>query len=85
MQGSAARQTKIAMRDCWRAGLVPLVQMHDELSFSFETEAQGKLAQEIMVNAVKLTVPVKVDMEWGVSWGDSMKAHAFEELAKTQP
>ena len=85
VQGSAARQTKIAMRDCWRAGLVPLVQMHDELSFSFETEAQGKLAQEIMVNAVKLTVPVKVDMEWGVSWGDSMKAHAFEELAKTQP
>jgi hypothetical protein len=37
IQGSAARQMKKAMAMCWRAGYVPMLQMHDELAFSLTT------------------------------------------------
>lgn len=68
IQGGAARQTKLAMRACWREGLVPLIQMHDELGFSVTEKTHG-LAAEIMRNVVKLRVPMQVDAEFGVSWG----------------
>lgn len=80
IQGSAARMTKLAMRECWRAGHVPLLQMHDELAFSHHSERQGVECQEIMVNAVKLTVPVVVDMEWGKSWGTAK--YTFADMVK---
>src|SRR6516164_1950457 len=34
IQGSAARYTKIWMREVWRAGVVPMLQMHDSLDLS---------------------------------------------------
>jgi len=69
IQGSAARQTKLSMRECWRSGLTPLLQMHDELDFSFSDESQAKRAVECMRDTVKLEVPVVVDAEFGPSWG----------------
>lgn len=69
IQGSAARQTKMAMRQCWREGIVPLLQMHDELSSSFSDEGPARRMQEIMIEVVQLEVPVKVDAEFGVNWG----------------
>ena len=33
--GHSARHTKLWMRDCWRAGIVPLLQMHDCLDVRF--------------------------------------------------
>ena len=30
IQGSAAQHTKLWMRACWREGIVPLLQMHDD-------------------------------------------------------
>lgn len=69
VQGSAARQTKMAMRECWRAGVVPLLQMHDELSCSHGTHAEGEQVAEIMRTVVQLRVPVQVDSEYGTSWG----------------
>jgi DNA polymerase I-like protein with 3'-5' exonuclease and polymerase domains len=80
IQGSAARQVKIAMRNCWHEGLVPLIQVHDELGFSLQQQNQALRIQEIMMHAVELTVPMKVDMEFGHSWGDSMKGHKWEEV-----
>ena len=77
VQGSAARQTKMAMRECWRVGLVPLLQMHDELCFSFESDADGRRAQDIMENVVKLRIPMKVDLQYGHTWGQ-----ASEEMDK---
>jgi DNA polymerase I-like protein with 3'-5' exonuclease and polymerase domains len=77
IQGSAARQTKLAMRACWREGLVPLLQMHDELPFSCAREEDGLLAAEIMRDVVKLEVPVAVDLEWGPNWG--MAKHTWED------
>lgn len=73
IQGSAARQTKKAMVDIYQAGYQPLIQMHDELGCSFANEKDGIAVQQFMMNAVKLTVPVYVDLEWGVNWGEAAK------------
>lgn len=69
IQGSAARQTKLAMRECWREGIVPLIQMHDELGFSFSEERTAMRARDIMRDVVKLEVPMAVDAEFGKNWG----------------
>lgn len=71
IQGSAARQTKLAMRECWREGLVPLIQMHDEIDCSFSDRSQADRAHEIMRDVVRLEVPVVVDAEFGRNWGEA--------------
>jgi DNA polymerase I-like protein with 3'-5' exonuclease and polymerase domains len=69
VQGGAARQVKKAMYDCFQEGLIPMLQVHDELCFSHTTEQEGKQVNQIMRDAIKLTVPMKCDSEYGVSWG----------------
>ena len=70
IQGSAADQTKKAMVDVYEElGIVPLIQVHDELDCSVKNEKQGKKIKEIMENCVELVVPSKVDTEIGESWG----------------
>lgn len=76
VQGSAARQTKLAMRACWRAGHLPMLQMHDELVFSHTEERQGQEVAEIMRSVVRLRVPMVVDSEYGRSWGAAKKPWA---------
>lgn len=71
IQGSAAQQTKIAMRNMWREKIVPLIQMHDEFGISCGEERKGQRAAEIMRDAVRLVVPVKVDLEYGRSFGEA--------------
>ena len=71
IQGSAARQTKLCMRECRKEGIPILLQMHDELDFSFSDPAVAKRAQEIMVETVRLEVPVVVDAEFGSTWGNA--------------
>ena len=70
IQGSAADMTKKAMVDLYNEGIVPHIQIHDELDISVESEAQAKKIIEIMENAVTLAVPNKIDYESGNSWGD---------------
>jgi DNA polymerase-1 len=70
IQGSAADQTKRAMVMCHNAGLKMLATVHDELCFSVSSEAEIRRAIEIMENAVELAVPMKVDVEVGLSWGE---------------
>jgi DNA polymerase I-like protein with 3'-5' exonuclease and polymerase domains len=69
VQGGAARQVKKAMLDCWNEGLIPLLQIHDELCFSHTSEEEGKKVNQIMRDAIKLTVPMRCDSEYGISWG----------------
>lgn len=76
IQGSAARQTKAAMRECYRQGFLPLLQMHDEIPFPIERERDGQVVAEIMRNIVKLRVPVRVDEEYGTNWGNASKNYA---------
>lgn len=73
IQGSAARQTKRAMVDCYRAGHLPLLQLHDDLSFSIQERAAAIQIQRLMVDAIKLIIPVKTDMKIGPSWGQVEK------------
>ena len=69
IQGSAADMTKKAMVLLFEEGIVPHIQIHDELCFSIESEEQAKKIKTIMENAIKLEVPNKVDYESGPNWG----------------
>jgi DNA polymerase I-like protein with 3'-5' exonuclease and polymerase domains len=71
IQGSAADMTKLAMLDLWEEGIVPHVQVHDEVDISIEDKAQADKVARIMENCVKLAVPLVVDTELGTSWGDT--------------
>ena len=70
IQGSAADMTKKAMVDLYNEGIVPHIQIHDELDISIQSEEQSNKIIEIMENAVSLEVPNKVDYESGLTWGD---------------
>jgi len=70
IQGSAADMTKKAMLDLYQEGIIPHIQIHDELDISVESEEHAKKIIEIMENAVTLAVPNKVDYESGNNWGE---------------
>ena len=69
IQGSAADMTKISMVNLYKEGIVPHIQIHDELDVSVESPEQAEKIIEIMEQAVKLEVPNKVDYEKGNNWG----------------
>ena len=69
VQGSAADMTKKAMVLLFEQGIIPHIQIHDELCVSIETEEQAEKIKHIMENAIKLEVPNKVDYESGLNWG----------------
>jgi DNA polymerase-1 len=48
-----------------------LIQVHDELCNTVPDRKIAYDIAEIMRNAVKLRVPVKVDVGFGDNWGDS--------------
>jgi DNA polymerase I-like protein with 3'-5' exonuclease and polymerase domains len=62
--------TKKAMLDLYQEGIIPHIQIHDELDLSIESQEQAKKIIEIMENAVTLAVPNKVDYESGRTWGE---------------
>ena len=70
IQGSAADMTKQAMVNLREAGIIPMIQVHDELNISFKNEKQADEIKEIMEQAIPLKVPNKVDFEDGECWGD---------------
>ena len=77
VQGSAADMIKIAMlkvqnrlRDDKRPSKL-LLQVHDELVFETPrdaVEAEAAIVREEMQNAMKLKVPIKVEVGWGKNW-----------------
>jgi DNA polymerase I-like protein with 3'-5' exonuclease and polymerase domains len=69
IQGSAARQTKMAMRACAQAGIQPVLQVHDELCFSVGNKNMAAQISELMCGAAPLVVPMQVDVKLGPSWG----------------
>jgi DNA polymerase I-like protein with 3'-5' exonuclease and polymerase domains len=72
IQGSAADQVKIAMVNCYKAGHIPMLQIHDELCFNIESESDEKNIINVMENSVELEVPNKVDVSIGDTWGEAM-------------
>ena len=69
IQGSAADMTKLSIIALSENGIVPHIQIHDELDVSVEHSEQAKQIVEIMESAIKLEIPNKVDYECGNSWG----------------
>tara|TARA_R110001592_G_scaffold5223_5_gene28820 strand:- start:212 stop:1402 length:1191 start_codon:yes stop_codon:yes gene_type:complete len=69
IQGSAADMTKKAMLELHKEGIIPHIQVHDELDISVQDEQQAKLIKSVMEDAVSLEVPNKVDYESGPNWG----------------
>lgn len=74
IQGSSADMIKQAMVDLWRAGARLLVTVHDEVGLSCRTVEQARECEHIMINCVKLHVPVAADLEIGPNWGTVKKA-----------
>jgi DNA polymerase I-like protein with 3'-5' exonuclease and polymerase domains len=71
IQGSSADQTKKAMVECYKEGLLPLLTVHDELCFSVNSREQADKIVEIMKTCVHgLAVPFDVDSEIGENWGE---------------
>ena len=70
IQGSAADMTKLAMLGLWEEGIVPHLQVHDEVDISVENTEQADKIVQIMEHCVELAVPLLVDKELGKSWGE---------------
>ena len=71
IQGSAADMTKLAMLGLWEQGIVPHLQVHDEVDVSVVDQEQALLISKTMQDCVKLAVPLLVDVELGKSWGET--------------
>ena len=74
IQGSAADRTKAAMVALADEGILPMIQVHDELDISVDSEAQAKKITEIMQDCVQLKVPSIVDAEFGPNWGEAKQS-----------
>ena len=62
--------TKQSMLALYQEGIIPHVQIHDELDISVPSVQESERIIRIMEEAVRLEVPNKVDYEKGESWGD---------------
>lgn len=83
IQGSAADQTKKAMVDLYANGILPMVQIHDELAVSIRSPEMAQQVIEIMQNCVDLSVPSVVDVELGPSWGEATHSLGEDGLWET--
>ena len=70
IQGSAADMTKKAMVLLYEEGILPHIQIHDELCVSIDNQDQALKIKDIMEKAIKLEIPNKVDYESGPNWGN---------------
>ena len=80
IQGTAADILKKAMVDIYaemnKRNLKSkmLLQVHDELVFNVvneELEEVKELVRDLMENAYKLSVPLKVEIEYGADWSEA--------------
>ncbi|PIX27478.1 MAG: DNA polymerase I, partial [Chloroflexi bacterium CG_4_8_14_3_um_filter_45_15] len=79
VQGTSADIIKVAMINLYREmkkrsfKSKMLLQIHDELLFEVpqeETEDMKSLVAKIMPEAIKLGVPLKIDVKIGKNWGE---------------
>ena len=70
IQGTSADMIKKAMLDYFKAGYIPYLTVHDEIDAPVKNKKQAEELRDIMINAVKLEVPLKVDLFIEKSWGD---------------
>ena len=70
VQGSAADMTKKAMVSLYEKGILPHIQIHDELCISIKNEEEKNVIRTIMEEAIKLEIPNKVNYKKGPNWGN---------------
>lgn len=72
LQGSGADMIKKAMLDIWKeTSQIPLMSVHDELSYSIMDPSLGALITAIMERALPISVPNKVDALMGMNWSEA--------------
>jgi DNA polymerase-1 len=85
VQGTSADIIKVAMvrlhqeMERQRLRSKMLLQIHDELIFEVldeEVEQMKSLVSRLMPQALKLSVPLKVDIKIGDNWGDMRQVTA---------
>jgi DNA polymerase I-like protein with 3'-5' exonuclease and polymerase domains len=69
VQGSAADMTKKAMVLLYEQGIVPHIQIHDELCLSIDSEKKASIIKKTMEKAIILLIPNKVSYKKGKNWG----------------
>jgi len=62
--------TKKAMVLLYEKGIVPHIQIHDELCVSIKDQETRNTIQKIMETAITLEINNKVDYEEGTNWGN---------------
>jgi DNA polymerase I-like protein with 3'-5' exonuclease and polymerase domains len=70
IQGSAADMTKKAMVLLYKEGILPHIQIHDELCISIPNKEAALKIKDIMENAIRLKIPNKVNYAVGKNWGN---------------
>ncbi len=69
IQGSAADMTKKAMVDLYEKGILPHIQIHDELCISIDNDSTARKIQKVMEDAITLEIKNKVNYKKGLNWG----------------
>ena len=62
--------TKKSLVALYENGIIPHIQIHDEVDISVESDVKAEEIIKIMEAAVELKVPNKVDYEKGENWGE---------------
>jgi len=71
IQGTCADMIKKNLLDVWRGlGHVPYLTVHDENDYGLGDPEEARKVRQIMLESLPLTVPLKVDVEAGPSWGE---------------
>ena len=71
IQGSAADMTKTAMVNLYEQGILPHIQIHDELCISVKDDNEIIKIKNIMESALPLRIKNKVTCKKGESWGSA--------------
>lgn len=75
VQGSSADQTKAAMVSLWYDhGILPTLQVHDELLDARSTPERAAIFKQVMENVVQLTIPSLTEVKVGPNWKDGVLA-----------
>jgi DNA polymerase I-like protein with 3'-5' exonuclease and polymerase domains len=53
----------------YEKGIVPHIQIHDELCLSIDSEQKASIIKETMEKAIILLIPNKVNCKKGKNWG----------------
>lgn len=70
IQGSAADMMKLLLISLRKIGIIPHLTVHDDISVSIQDRKQARIIRDLMLDVVKLKVPLKVDVEVGDNWGE---------------